>query len=278
LELGFRVPNEDQEASPLMTTYRAYEAISQRGKGGVYRAIDLRSAPARRCVIKEGRKHGETDWDGEDGFSRLLNEKRILERLLAYGASVPNILDYFEVGQSNFLVLQSIDGEVLHAMISGDLVLSPGEVLSYGAKVADVLARIHGAGVVWRDCKPLNILVDQDHDLRAVDFEGACLLDEAPDQPWGTSGYTPPEWLDEIRSEDLQAQDLYALGATLHHMLSGEPPTSDGALPPIRPRARGIAPVLVAVVAALTDAVPGSRPSARAVAAALNSALNEPPD
>jgi serine/threonine protein kinase len=197
---------------------------------------------------------------------------------LAHGARVPNILDYFEVGQSNFLVLQSIDGEVLHSMISRDPLLSTGEVLRYGAKLADELTRVHSAGVVWRDCKPLNILVDEAHDLTAVDFEGACLVDEAPDQPWGTAGYTPPEWLNEVRPEDLQAQDLYALGATLHHMLSGNPPRSDEALPSIRSLPHKIAPVLVAVVEALTDVAPNSRPSAKAVAAALNSALNEPQD
>jgi serine/threonine protein kinase len=226
-------------------------------------------------VIKEGRTNGETDWDGQDGYTRLRNEKRILERLLAYGVRVPSILDYFEVGQSNFLVLESVNGEILHSMITGDQVLSTDEVLLYGAKLAEVLRGIHGAGVVWRDCKPLNILVDEAHDLRAVDFEGACLVDEAPDQPWGTFGYTPPEWLNDVRPEHRQAQDLYALGATLNHMLSGRAPGPDGALAPMRSVPGRIPPVMVAVVEALTDAVPGARPSAKAVAAALNSALNE---
>ena len=83
LQLGNSVRSENSRVTPLKTTYRAYEAVSQRGKGGVYKAINLRSAPAQHCIIKEGRINGETDWDGTDGFQRIRNEKRILERLLA---------------------------------------------------------------------------------------------------------------------------------------------------------------------------------------------------
>src|SRR5262249_8987130 len=57
--------------TPLETTYTNYEALVQRGKGGVYQAVDFSSTPSKPCIIKEGRRHGETDWVGLDGFDRI---------------------------------------------------------------------------------------------------------------------------------------------------------------------------------------------------------------
>lgn len=276
-QLGNSVHRNNSRATPLKRTYRAYEAISQRGKGGVYKAINLRFAPARPCIIKEGRMDGETDWDGTDGFQRILNEKRILERLSGQGVPVAQIVDYFTVDRSNFLVLESISGTLLNSIASGKRKLSINKALLYGARLAEVVSDIHKAGVVWRDCKPLNIMVDESDRLIPLDFEGACLAHEAPDQPWGTFGYTPPEWLQEAGSRYLEAQDLYALGATLHHIFSGQPPQSDIKLQPIGSLRRGIPPQVRKIVSALTDATPDSRPDALTVADALHSSLQGPP-
>lgn len=272
LQLGRPTRPDDSGATPLKTTYRAYEAISQRGKGGVYKAINLRYSPARRCIIKEGRMNGETDWDGTDGFQRIVNEKRILERLLGHGVPVAQIVDYFIVGRTNFLVLESVDGALLHSMITRKKKLPIHEALLCGAKLAETLGAIHDAGVAWRDCKPLNLIVDGSHRLRPFDFEGACLADEVPLQPWGTFGYAPPEWLEDFGSRRVETEDLYALGATLHHIFSGRPPESDTRPPPIGTLRRGIPSEVRGIVSSLMDADPGSRPAAPVVAAALFSA------
>lgn len=259
--------------TPLKTTYRAYEAISQRGKGGVYKAINLRFSPAQHCIIKEGRMNGETDWDGTDGFQRIRNEKRILERLLGFGVPVAQVVDYFTVGRTNYLVLESVNGANLHSMITDPRRLPIDEALLYGAELAKIVGDIHNSGVVWRDCKPLNIIVDEAHRLRPLDFEGACLAHEAPAQPWGTFGYTPPEWLQDVESRHLDAEDLYALGATLHHMFSGRPPDSDAKLPPIGSLRHGIPPEIRRILSSLTDANPNLRPAATAVADVFYSTL-----
>jgi Protein kinase domain len=274
LQLGHPIRPGDSGVTPLKTTYRAYEAVSQRGKGGVYKAINLRFSPAHRCIIKEGRMNGETDWDGTDGFQRILNEKRILERLLSYGIPVAQIVDYFTVGRTNFLVLESVDGTLLHSMITRRNRLPIPEALLYGAKLAEIVGSIHDVGVAWRDCKPLNVIIDGSDRLRPLDFEGACLSDEAPLQPWGTYGYTPPEWLQDVMSRRVEAEDLYALGATLHHIFSGRPPESDAQLLPIGKLRRGIPPEVRGIVSSLTAAIPDSRPAATVVAAALYSAFN----
>lgn len=260
---------ETPRASPLKSTYRAYEAISQRGKGGVYKAISLRTSPAGRCIFKEGRMNGETDWDGTDGFGRIRNEKRILELLWSRGIPVPEIVDYFEVGPTNYLVLESVEGALLHSVITGKQKLPIPEAVLLGAKMADMVAGIHRAGVVWRDCKPLNVIVDESRRLRPLDFEGACLSHDTPRQPWGTYGYIPPEWLHEVDAKSPEAEDRYALGASLHHLLSGRPPDSDKTLPPIGTLRRGIPPDVRHLIRALTDPDPGSRPAAAAAAAVL---------
>jgi hypothetical protein len=65
-------------ATLLDTDYTGYEALAQRGRGGVYQARDVSSMPRKLCVIKEGRRHGETDWLGRDGFIRLKREAEVL--------------------------------------------------------------------------------------------------------------------------------------------------------------------------------------------------------
>lgn len=83
--------------SPLATTFRVFRALSQRGKGGVYLAVDLSSQPERLCIIKEGRRDGEPSWDGRDGYWRIRNEKEILHTLGTLGVGVPFVFGSFEV-------------------------------------------------------------------------------------------------------------------------------------------------------------------------------------
>ena len=65
-----------------------FKAIAQRGKGGVYQAVDLSVSPARLVLVKEGRRHGETDWLGQDGFARTEREGRVLRDLHRCGLPV----------------------------------------------------------------------------------------------------------------------------------------------------------------------------------------------
>src|SRR5204863_196337 len=60
--------------SPLGTTFRAFQALTQRGKGGVYKALDLSAHPPRLCIMKEGRSVGELTWDNRDGRWRVRHE------------------------------------------------------------------------------------------------------------------------------------------------------------------------------------------------------------
>src|SRR5262249_44058016 len=101
------------ESTPLQTTIKAFEAVAQRGRGGVYKAIDLSPNTPRLCILKEGRKHGEVDWDGRDGAWRVLHEGRVLEVLNRAGLSVPRLYSSFRVGKNSYIVIALIDGIIL---------------------------------------------------------------------------------------------------------------------------------------------------------------------
>ena len=256
--------------SLLKTTYRAYEAISQRGKGGVYRALDVSVSPAQFCIIKEGRKNGETAWDGRDGYWRVRHEASVLGRLSQAGVSVPRVHAAFQSGRNFYLIMEFVEGENLNAFLqrkAGKIPLSMA--VSLGRQLARLLDKIHSAGWVWRDCKPQNMIFTKAGDLRALDFEGACPVDRPDMTRWGTPGYAPPEWLYEPVSGSRLPEDLFALGAVLHQLVTGRIPNEKEPAPPIRKLKRRSAPMLQEIISALLDPAPGSRPDAVTVVKAL---------
>ena len=89
------------------------KAKAQRGKGGVYEAIDLSVSPARSVIIKEGRRNGETAWDGKDGYARIKHESRVLRMLGAAGIPVAQIFHEFSRDGNLYLVLEKIVGRPL---------------------------------------------------------------------------------------------------------------------------------------------------------------------
>jgi tRNA A-37 threonylcarbamoyl transferase component Bud32 len=202
--------------TPLETDYTGYEALTQRGRGGIYQARDVSSMPRKLCVIKEGRRYGETDWLGRDGFFRIKREAEVLR--LTGAAGVPRVLRTFRANGCYYLVTERIVGKSLQQVLASRQRMSTRRMLDYCAQMAKIVADIHAAGWAWRDCKPDNFLVEKNHKLRALDFEGACRLDET-DPPWGaTPGYSRPRrsW-DSVSPE---AMDLYALGTSIMQLIA----------------------------------------------------------
>src|SRR6266480_4071073 len=200
----------------LDTDYTSYEALTQRGRGGVYQARDVSSVPVKLCVIKEGRRDGETDWLGHDGFIRIKREAQVLRS--AGVAAVPRVIRTFRANGCYYLVMERVSGKPLQQVLASRQAMSARRMLAYCAQMARIVADIHAAGWAWRDCKPDNFLVEKNHKLRVLDFEGACRLDET-DPPWGaTPGYTPPKHSRNSRSP--KAMDLYALGTSIMQLIA----------------------------------------------------------
>jgi serine/threonine protein kinase len=99
--------------NPLKNSFRVFRALSQRGKGGVYQALDISVDPPRLCLVKEGRKSGEVWWDGRDGRSRLEQERVALTTLHRLGVTVPEVYSTFTLEGNFYLVTEYVEGENL---------------------------------------------------------------------------------------------------------------------------------------------------------------------
>jgi hypothetical protein len=266
-------PRRSRPVTPLETTFKAFRAIAQRGKGGVYLALDLSGASPRACILKEGRRHGEVGWDGRDGFWRVQHEGNVLDSLFAAGVNVPHLYSSFKAERNYYLAIEFIDGENLEEyLIRKTRRLGLSAALRLSIEVALMLSNIHNAGWVWRDCKPRNIIRTGRSTLRPIDFEGACPIDDSDPQPWGTNSYVPPEWDMELRGQSRLPEDLYAMGAIICLLLNGRPPDRESHS--IARFRRNVPAGVSAIVAKLLDIDPKRRPAAHWVAQRLRAELN----
>ena len=258
--------------SPLRSTYKAFRALAQRGKGGVYQALDLSVTPPRLCILKEGRKDGEVEWDGRDGFWRARHEGRVLKALHKAGVNVPQSYSSFHAERNYYLVTEFVEGESLEEWLCRKKRrVSIAAGLRLGVELALLVSQIHAAGWVWRDCKPRNVIRTKSGKLRPLDFEGACPINHPDALPWGTPQYVPPEANAAFKGQSRLPEDLYALGVTIYLLLAGIPPDGSTSVP--LERLRGNTPEAVRkVVAKLLGANPEHRPSARVVAQHLEAA------
>ena len=258
---------------PDASSFRVFRALVQRGKGGVYQAVDLRGDAPRLCLLKEGRKNGELGWDGRDGARRVRHEERVISSLLAAGVDAPRIYSSFRLGGNYYLVTEFIEGESLHSLLARRERRMPVRLaLRYGLRLSEIFRRLHAAGWVWRDCKPANILVTPDGRLRPIDFEGACPTRRPDPLYWGTPGFTPPEWR-EFSPRACTSGDMYALGSVLYLLLTGRvPEAADPA--PVESLRGGVPAAVRALVMRLLDPCPDSRPRAEEVSGELEAALS----
>ncbi len=259
--------------NPLGISFRVFRALVQRGKGGVYQAVDVRSSPPRLCLLKEGRKNGELSWDGRDGAWRVRHEERVISTLLASGVDAPRIYSSFELDGNYYLVTEFINGESLQNLLFKFQRRMPlSRVLRYGIQLSNIFRHIHAAGWVWRDCKPVNILVTPEGKLRPLDFEGACPANQPDPMFWGTPGFTPPDWR-ESNAQTCIHDDLYALGSMLYLLLTGRVPEATTPLP-IKKLRRHVPTKVQELVMRLLSGSPELRPSAEMTGRELKAALS----
>jgi len=212
---------------PIGTDFIVFKVKMQRGKGGVYEAVDLSVSPARRVIIKEGRRHGETDWAGRDGRARVKHEGRVLRRLRKAGVAVPEVFREFVQNGNRYLVLEKIAGR---ALIPANRIQPARISWRRATEILDqlgaTLSRVHAAGWVWRDCKPTNILVHRGQ-FWLIDFEGACRIDRRDVLPWASANYYPHKNGKSFRRRAGVLEDDYALGVIAFQFGTGKFPPAD---------------------------------------------------
>jgi serine/threonine protein kinase len=201
-----------------------FQARAQRGKGGVYEAIDLSVLPVRSVIIKEGRRHGETNWDGRDGYALVQHEATVLRRLRKAGLLVPEILREFTKNGNRYLILEKLKGRpLLAAKRTQPSKPSWRRAEKVLEQLEPMLSRMHAAGWTWRDCKPSHIFVHRGT-VGLIDFEGACRIDQTELPSWGSPDYISPSSRGKFSRRAGTFEDDYALGVIAFQLGTGEFP------------------------------------------------------
>jgi predicted Ser/Thr protein kinase len=203
--------------------YVLRERIGEGGMGVVHRATD----PHGRVVaIKLLRPHVASDRESRARFAR---EAQVLARVR--GRHVAQVLDADVAAATPYLVTDFVDGPPLHEVVERDGPLRGPDLADLAGDLADALCSIHAAGVVHRDLKPGNVLIE-DGIAVVIDFGIAQLADDTrltvPGQAYGTPGYVAPEIL--RGTEITSAADIHSWAATVTYAATGRAPFGKGPL------------------------------------------------
>jgi serine/threonine-protein kinase len=205
-----------------LVTIGRYEVEGELGVGGmavVYLARD--PYMERQVAIKLLNFQYTSDKVYQTYFQR---EAKVIATL-EHPAIVP-VYDYGLHGTQPYIVMRHLDGGTLKERIEGGKGLELGQLAHIVGRVADGLDAAHGLNVIHRDVKPSNILFDASGEAYLADFGIAKISRQSTRDSGsvvlGTPAYMSPE---QVSNSDLDGRsDVYALGCTLYHVLTGRPP------------------------------------------------------
>jgi serine/threonine protein kinase len=256
-------PPEPLEGVVVAERYRIVRELGRGAMSTVYLVRDL--AAERQLALKAldpARARGVT-------IARFQREIELLSRL-----SHPGILPLLDVGESEgtpFFVMPYIEGGTLRERLTRERSLRAGEACRIAAAVAEALQHAHERGVIHRDMKPENVLLDGDRALvadfgiaRAVERASRAVRLTAIGVLLGTPSYMSPEQTTGEGADE--RSDVFSLGRVLHEMLGGAPPATSDPLELLVERRQG-----VNVTAELPTTVPPT------VAAVVQRALETEP-
>ncbi|MEZ4459133.1 MAG: serine/threonine-protein kinase [bacterium] len=239
---GWRTSFEFDQSRPALSTADVwtneeetvhtarYQKVSLLGQGGMGRVWLGWDTQLRRSVaIKE-------PLGGAAEASRLMREARLCARLDHAGVVV--IFDVYEDGDKPHFVMSLVRGQTL-----ADLLLArtaeQSDLLRHVLAVCEAVGHAHRVGVLHRDLSPRNILIDQDHAARVIDWGLAIAVDDVQQGSPGTPGFMSPE---QTRGETVDVRsDVWSLGALLFTVLSGHSPNIGPIAPDVQPELRAIA-------------------------------------
>ncbi|GIE82087.1 hypothetical protein Aph02nite_80370 [Actinoplanes philippinensis] len=244
-------------AGELAGRYRLLEVVGSGGMGRVWRAED--TLLQRTVAIKE-----------LTNPSCPVREARAAARLDHPG--VVRVYDVFTTEERAWLVMEHVPSRSLYRVVTEDGPMAPAEVAAIGLRLVAALRSAHAAGVLHRDVKPDNVLLQTGNDAgygRVVltDFGLAAIGGDGPDPRIGSPGYIAPERL--LAREAGVAGDLWSLAATLYFAVEGRPPYTRGdggaamrALLSEPPDPPVLAGPLASLLLAVLDRDPARRPDA----------------
>jgi serine/threonine protein kinase len=203
-----------------LDNYRVEKLVARSGMASIYRAIDERDGRAVALKIP----HPEAEADPLL-FDRFRREEEIGQKL-----DHPSVMKVYEhdANRQIYMVLEWVDGRLLRQILAEQKKLPIDRAVKIALEICDALEYIHSHGVVHRDLKPENIMVDASDHVKLIDFgiAGATgmrrLTFAKLTQAMGTPDYISPEQVKSKRGD--ARSDIYALGAMLYEMTTGDVP------------------------------------------------------
>ncbi|MEQ8969948.1 MAG: type IV pilin-like G/H family protein [Coleofasciculus sp. C1-SOL-03] len=214
----------------LHNRYQLQEKISDRPSRQTWLALDLDSNYKQLVIVKLLPFSPQMQWEHLKLFER---EAQVLKNI--NHPRIPRYLDYFSVDEEEgtglrwfALVQDYIPGQSLQQLLDQGKLFSAHQVRCFAEEILTILTDLHELSppIIHRDIKPSNLILGKNNQIYLVDF--GAVQDKAKAEGVtftvvGTSGYTPPE---QLWGRAVPASDLYALGATLIHLLTGIAPAN----------------------------------------------------
>ncbi len=211
--------------------YKLLDHLGTGGMSSVYLAEHV--LMQRRVAIKVLPRNRVEDSSYLARFHREAQAAAVLDH-----RNIVRAYDVDNDGDIHYLVMEYIEGRDLQQIIKEDGPLDYVEAAEYIRQSAEGLAHAHKAGLIHRDVKPANLLVDQRNVVKVLDLGLARFTDEDKasltvaydENVLGTADYLAPEQALDSHGVDARA-DIYSLGCSLYYLLAGHPPFPEGTLP-----------------------------------------------
>ena len=207
-----------------------YEIIGLLGTGGmgsVYKVAD-RDWKGRILAAKELRSDGLSLVKAQEALTQFQTEARILARLTH--PNLPKVYDYFSLPGRHYIIMEYVKGKTLEALLRSRKGRPVDErlALSWALQICRAMQflSVQKPPVVFRDLKPSNIMIEPDGKVKLIDFGIARFFKEDKREDtyvYGTPGYAAPEQYGTGQTN--VRSDIFSLGATLHHCLTGRDPS-----------------------------------------------------
>jgi len=243
-------------------SFMLLQLLGAGGMGGVYRARD--EALNREVAIKVMLKSLGDDPQFVETFQR--------EAQAAAKLNHRHIAQIYSFGQEKgqpYIAMELVSGGSLDKMMSEQGPLDPAIVIHVGAQIAEGLKEAADLGMVHGDIKPENILFDSDKNAKLVDFGLSAMASGPGNDVWGTPYYIAPEKVRRQKSDF--RSDIYSLGGTLYHAITGVPPFEgvdatavvkarfDGPPKPMKDIRSGVPPEVESLIARMLEVEPQTR-------------------
>ena len=214
-----------QAGTTLQERYLVLGMLGSGGMSSVYKGRDLHFPNVTKLVAIKEMVNLIADQSMYDMVVKNFEREADLLAALSHPA-IPTIYDNFTHKNRSYLVMEFIDGDDLEAILDEiDGFIPEERVVTWAIEICDVLGYLHNhkpQPIIFRDIKPSNVMVDHHNHVRLIDFGIARHFQPGEKGTMiGTEGYSPPE---QYRGEASPAGDIYALGATMHHLLTRRDP------------------------------------------------------